>query len=151
MHTNMTVLSMQNILPLECTGALSIGVLSMPHPATPVPPTLRPTVVQATIPHDPWIDLVPFPAMRDSLILHRSDFDEDDFCCDMLGGLFEGFDDIELRGIMVWGDPWLEESYEVTEGFARKWRWLLEGCEQLMRSTENWRRKRGLASLVTAL
>lgn len=70
-------------------------------------------------------------------------FDEDAFCTDICGGLFEGFDDCAARGVLVWGDPWEVGSWEVSEGFWRKWGWLLKGCEEMIEATNRWRIGRG--------
>jgi hypothetical protein len=42
----------------------------------------------------------------------------------------------------------LQESWEVDEGFARKWRRLLRGCDALVRSSNHWRASRGEKRLV---
>lgn len=81
--------------------------------------------------------------MRDNMIRLAGQFDEDALCDDVLGGLFEGFDDVEGRGILIWGEPWLEAAYEVSEGFAKKWGFLLKGCEALAEATSLWREARG--------
>jgi hypothetical protein len=44
--------------------------------------------------------------MRDNLILMRGEYDPNEICDDMVGGLFEGFDSIEIRGVLAWSDPW---------------------------------------------
>jgi len=92
--------------------------------------------------------IVPFPAMRDNLILNDGKFDEDDLCCDLVGGLYEGFNDVESRGIMVWGEPWSADGWEVSEGFAKKWGFLLKGCGDLIEATNRWRQRRGESRLV---
>lgn len=46
-------------------------------------------------------------------------------------------------GLIVWADPWLQESWEVDEVFARKYRRLLKGCDALIRSSNHWRASRG--------
>jgi len=51
-------------------------------------------------------------------------------------------------GLIVWDYPWLQRSWEVDELFARKYRVLLRGCEELIRSTNFWRRRRGEDDLV---
>lgn len=81
--------------------------------------------------------------MRDNLILNRDKYDHDDLCCDLVGGLYDGFDNVENMGLMIWGDPWTEEGWEVSEGFARKWGWTLKGCTKLLDATNMWRDKRG--------
>ena len=86
--------------------------------------------------------------MRDNMILQAAAIDHDALCEDVLGGLYEGYDDCESRGVLVWGDPWVEEAWEVTEGFIEKWGSLLKGCVVLMESTNRRREARGEDRLV---
>jgi hypothetical protein len=69
----------------------------------------------------------------------------------MVGGLYEGFNDLELRGIMVWSDPWHPDGWEVTEGFARKWGFLLKGCGELIEASNRWRAMRHEDRLVVEI
>jgi hypothetical protein len=39
-------------------------------------------------------------------------------------------------------------NWEVSPGFLRKWGWLLNGCEEMLRATDEWRESRGEASLA---
>ncbi|KAK9478906.1 hypothetical protein V1514DRAFT_330107 [Lipomyces japonicus] len=85
-----------------------------------VPASLRPTVLQGEIPHIQYVDALPFEGLRDKLLigLHTGSFDEIEFCTDLLND-----------GFRIWGnDPTLPMAWEVTEPFARKWRWLLDDC-----------------------
>ncbi|PVH95748.1 hypothetical protein DM02DRAFT_570697 [Periconia macrospinosa] len=75
-------------------------------------------------------------------------FDQDDLCADTCGGLYDGFDHCEAKGMLVWGEPWRVESWEISEGFARKWGWLLEGCEEMIEATNAWRARRGEEGFV---
>lgn len=50
-------------------------------------------------------------------------------------------------GLILWGDPTIEESWELTPGFLRKWAWTMEGCDDLIYSTNRWRRIRGEAPI----
>ncbi len=50
--------------------------------------------------------------------------------------------------MMLWGEPWAEDGWEVSEGFARKWSFLVAGCESLLKSTNKWRELRGESGLV---
>lgn len=53
-------------------------------------------------------------------------------------------EEAERFGFVCWGDPWRVESWEIEEGFVRKWGWLLrENCEDLLSVTDRWRRVRG--------
>ncbi|CAD6445934.1 e53fe445-2a3b-439e-ab96-2687b9f0a5ed-CDS [Sclerotinia trifoliorum] len=54
---------------------------------------------------------------------------------------FEDQDDYTAgrKCLITWGDPWRVESWEVTPGFIRKWGWSLEGCDDLIQSSNRWR------------
>lgn len=124
-----------------------------------LPPNLAPTHHQMTIGHSAWLNMFPHPRLRDNLILNEGKFDAYDFCNDIFGELIEprlgakfettGFveeteDEITngRRGLIIWGEPWDREGWEVMPGFVRKWGWVLEGCEDLIASSNRWRAKR---------
>ncbi|KAL5373001.1 hypothetical protein DPSP01_013066 [Paraphaeosphaeria sporulosa] len=69
-------------------------------------------------------------------------------CDDICGGLYDGFDHVESRGLLVWGDPWLVRSWEISPGFAKKWAFLLAGCGEMVSATNTWRESRGEEPLV---
>ena len=111
-----------------------------------LPDNMRPTDLQRSVPHHPWIDLLPLPRMRDNFLCAAQaqvgTVDEDAMCRDIVDvGAGEG---IEHAALVVWGDAWDPGAWEATEGFLRKWGWLLEGCEELLEGTNRWRRERGL-------
>jgi hypothetical protein len=118
--------------------------------SSPLPSSLHPTSLQRSTPHFPWIDLFPHAGMRDTLIRAGSRLDVHEFCADMLGSIFNQSLSQKESGFMVWGESWLVESWEMTEGFVRKYAWLLEdeGCEDIIRATNRWRERRGEAVLV---
>jgi hypothetical protein len=66
----------------------------------------------------------------------------------MIGELFEGYNDLEMKGILVWGEPCCVDGYEVMEGFLRKWGWLLKGCGELIEASNRWKALRGEEPLV---
>ena len=107
------------------------------------PVSLHPTLLQGSTLHHPWIDIFPFPRMRDnylrSITNNTITWDEDELC-----------DDIHQCGttsqdasFIIWGEPWDPRNWEASIAFLRKWMWLLEGCPEILRSTNYWRRKRG--------
>lgn len=76
-----------------------------------------------------------------------------EFCMDMTGDMFNtsngNCNSMSQGGLLVWGDSWMIESWEMTEGFVRKWGWLLdEGCDEIVRSTNRWREGRGEDALI---
>ncbi|TVY44369.1 hypothetical protein LSUB1_G000697 [Lachnellula subtilissima] len=137
--TNMKIMSLLHTMPAECGAAF--GIATLPAPDN-IPVSLQPTPLQQAVSHEAWIDCLPIGAMRDNLIINFGKYDHDELCCDLIGGLYEGFDDIQLRGILVWSDPWLSDGWEVTEGFAKKWSFLLKGCSELIESTNRYRASR---------
>ncbi|KAH8812498.1 hypothetical protein F5884DRAFT_785562 [Xylogone sp. PMI_703] len=110
------------------------------------PGCLLPTTLQKIIPHHVWIDVLPFPRLRDNILLlesgispHSPKYDDDALCRWMIGV----HPDQKEGGLILWGEPWDPASWEITEDFARHWSWMLSGCWDLFKSTNRWRRKRG--------
>ncbi|RAH48782.1 DUF3425 domain-containing protein [Aspergillus brunneoviolaceus CBS 621.78] len=116
-----------------------------------LPTALRPTVIQRTVPHHPWLDLMPFPRMRDTLILAQAYMGDEQLCHDLCGNRVPcaGCRDLSRpggigeTGVLVWRDPWDPSGWEVTETFARSWGWVLQDCVDLFNSTNAWRIERG--------
>ncbi|GKT51151.1 uncharacterized protein ColSpa_11332 [Colletotrichum spaethianum] len=101
---------------------------------------LKPTEMQLTSEHHPWLDLLPLPRMRDNLIKAGQDWNDEELCLDMIGN---GDAPSGQGGMILWGEPWDPNNWEVTEDFVEKWRWILQGCEEMIRSSNYWRAKRG--------
>ncbi|KAI9320753.1 hypothetical protein BX666DRAFT_1910903 [Dichotomocladium elegans] len=97
---------------------------------------LQPTLLQLAIPHDPRIDLVPAPHMRDRMIIFRDQMDYDR-CFSML-----------LNGaVQHGGDPTLAESWELPPEFFNEF-WYLT-IDYDIRRTNKWRRLKGLPEIKT--
>ncbi|KAI7855652.1 hypothetical protein BDC45DRAFT_568087 [Circinella umbellata] len=97
-----------------------------------LPFAIQPTLLQLTIPHDPRIDLIPTPHMRDRMILFRDQFSLDDcFRCLLSGSVFHG------------GDPAIAGNWELPAEFFEKY-WFLTIDFSLQRTTNRWRRMQGL-------
>ncbi|KAL4953471.1 hypothetical protein BDW69DRAFT_165177 [Aspergillus filifer] len=146
----------QNIRAIGMTGEwacgdddISIFNLLAPHHLAyneeNIPISLRPTHIQRTIPHHPWLDFFPFPKMRDRLILAEHLYDDDELCHDLMA--FWDTRNTQAT-LIVWGQSWDPLSWEVTEGFLAKWGWLLRGSPELLLSTNYWRRSRGERPLI---
>ena len=130
----------------ECSdAALYVSPDSDAATLQSLPQSLHPTVLQRTVPHEGWIDIIPHPRLRDNCIRAIGTFDEDQLWSDTIGGLFEGFPDseVEHRGVLIWSTPWSTSGWELSEGFWRRWGWLLGGCMDILDATNHWRRKRG--------
>jgi hypothetical protein len=121
------------------------------------------------------MDLLPLPAMRDNLIAMAGYFDEDELCADLVGGIFDEppptlppnqasaqDEQSESNGytdqgggrqgsdgeLVAWSDPWDIGGWELTEGFVRKWGFLLRGCGEIIEVTNRWRAVRDEEPLV---
>lgn len=114
---------------------------------TLLPPALRPTHIQRTVPHHPWLDLFPIPRMRDIMILAGDSYDDERLCHDMLGDRFSRLDLEGKAGLIVWKDPWDPTGWEVTPTYMNFWGWTVHGCWDLFISTNVWRAKRGEKAL----
>ncbi|KAL4917191.1 hypothetical protein BDW62DRAFT_202007 [Aspergillus aurantiobrunneus] len=137
-----------------------------------LPDSLAPTEAQMSCIHATQINVLPFPRMRENLIRRERSFDHAEFVADVVGDLVDttmfrlptadtatttdlvpeytvavhGDDDevtSDRNGLIVWGEPHRAESWEATPGFLRKWMWRVEGCEELLESSNRWRRVRG--------
>ncbi|KAF4456247.1 hypothetical protein FALBO_15467 [Fusarium albosuccineum] len=77
---------------------------------------LRPTHQQIVVEHHPFIDAIPFKDIRDNIIHHMDDMDEDEFFHDSLNHLtcWGG-----VAGAHT-GSPWDGRSWEATEVFLQK-------------------------------
>lgn len=144
---NMSILSMMDHFPQQCGRSLRIPCFGSITPER-IPLDLQPTPMQESVPHAFWINAIPFPRLRDNLIIMSGKYDSDGLLYDLGQGLYEGFDDPERRGFLVWGDPWRADGWEVSEGFAGKWGWMLAGCMDVMEFTNRWRDIRGEEKLV---
>ncbi|KAK1446656.1 hypothetical protein CCUS01_12289 [Colletotrichum cuscutae] len=133
-------ITMPMICDDDCVSPFGSDPMYNVNTAWNVPYFLKPTETQLTTIHHPWLDFLPLPRMRDNLIKAGDDWDDEALCLDMVG---DGDAPSGKGGMILWGEPWDPNSWEVTEDFVEKWRWILEGCEEIIRSSNYWRAKRG--------
>lgn len=140
--TNMHILCIPYMF--SCDEPPSMRVNPLPLPKA-MPLALMPTSMQRTVPHYAWIDVFPLPVLRDNLIQLQESIDTCDLCDDVLGAMWD--DQVEphddRNGVVVWGEPWDVNSWELMEGFVQKWGWMLTGCSELIEATNKWRVLRG--------
>lgn len=99
-------------------------------PTTPGPPSLMPTHLQQTIPHHGYIDMIPFPDLRDRILETLAVINEEELCRDLQS------DDWK-----IWGKrPWEPKSWEFAQDFVLKWWFLLD--DDILRMTNFWRMQR---------
>lgn len=95
-------------------------------------PSLAPLEIQRSVPHHPYIDLMPFPEFRQAILEQLRDnpysINQVELCQDLEDG------GLRLRGQY----PYQPTGYELTEAFAAKWGYLFLG-EQVIAATNFWR------------
>lgn len=139
------------------------------QPFGDVPESLRPTPLQRSTSHEVWIDIIPSARMRDNAILAVAEgrLRNEDLCADILRGICGegkgrgravqsetgrggGGNDVDEARLIVWKDPWDPRGWEVTEGFLKKWGFLLrgDGEDDMVKATNRWRALRGEDPIV---
>ncbi|EXJ79556.1 hypothetical protein A1O3_07835 [Capronia epimyces CBS 606.96] len=116
---------------------------------THLPPNLQPTLVQLSTPHHPIIDLLPWPAVRDRLIMVLSQPPE----ARPAGAasptaLLDLVYDLEdsAEGVRIFGDdPFSAQSWEVGETVFRAWWWMFD--RDVVRRSNELRALRGAPML----
>ncbi|KAI9510419.1 hypothetical protein F5148DRAFT_1179216 [Russula earlei] len=99
-----------------------------------LPASLRPTLVQRTVPHESVIDRIPHPDLRDRLILLRGRFNLVDCLHDF------------TSAVTIHGDDVLAHTnWEIGEVWLRRYGFLLE--PNTLSISNKWRRDRGLPEL----
>ncbi|KAJ3504987.1 hypothetical protein NLJ89_g7654 [Agrocybe chaxingu] len=100
-----------------------------------LPASLRPTMIQRTIPHESVVDRVLHPELRDRMILLRQRFELVDCLMDL------------RQSVTIHGDDVLAHSnWEIGESFIRKYSYLID--VPVLKITNRWRRERGQPELV---
>ncbi|KAI0537999.1 hypothetical protein GGR58DRAFT_321651 [Xylaria digitata] len=114
-----------------------------------LPQTWRPTVSQSSIPHHPVIDLLPWPNVRDRIILLMGLPDE--ARPPALAGplaIAQLAYDLEdaAEGVRIWGDDPCElTAWEVGQVLFERWWFIFD--RQVFDQSNYWRRLRGAATL----
>lgn len=139
------VASIRPVAVEDTCSSVALHLMPVSDDMRSVPPSLQPTQLQSTIPHEDWLESIPHPKWRDNILLALGTFDAHQLWSDTIGGLFEGFpaSEIEQRGLMVWNTPWDVTGWEVSEGFYMRWKFLFKGCDDALVSTNKWRVLRG--------
>ncbi|KAI1170561.1 hypothetical protein F4777DRAFT_591869 [Nemania sp. FL0916] len=114
-----------------------------------LPQVWRPTLSQSNIPHHPVIDLLPWPNVRDRLIMLMA-LPEDARPPAAAGplGIAQLTYDLEdaAEGIRIWGDnPCEPSSWEVGQVLLERWWFVFD--RQVIEQSNHWRELRGAAAL----
>jgi hypothetical protein len=138
-------------LASNCRFGEDIPIFPSTYGNDNLPQSLVPTALQRCTPHADWIDLLPSPRMRDNAIRTQHLFSNLDLVADIMGDYLchgmrsrqgDGGVESEVK-LLVWSNPWEPGGWELTEGFVRKWRFLVDGCDDLFQATNQWRKIRG--------
>ncbi len=99
-----------NILPVDstictlpvdstiCTIASRYRDVTTLYPLKPdIPPSLIPTAFQQAHDHSTWIDVIPFPRIRENLIRYEGSFDPWELLQDLVGDVFNSRPDLRHR------------------------------------------------------
>jgi hypothetical protein len=119
------------LLEIQCSLLDGFHVRASP---SKLPPSLAPTARQQVVPHKTFVDILPWPSLRDRILASLTVINEEEF----LTGLQE---------CRTWGNvPWDPMGWEVGPEFARKWWFLMD--ETVLASTNFWRAQRGEKPLI---
>ncbi|KAL5527283.1 hypothetical protein ACEPAG_6074 [Sanghuangporus baumii] len=102
-----------------------------------LPQSLRPTLVQRTVPHESVIDSIPYPELRDRLILLRGRFD-------LVDALHDYTKSLTLHG----DDVLAHSNWELGENWLRRYGFLVD--QPVLNICNRWRRERGEPELLLA-
>ena len=97
-------------------NSLCVGLVCSWRQPPDVPETLQPTPLQLTTPHPIWIDRLPFPRMRDNMILLIQMINLEEFYVDLF--LKESF---HIDRSKASHDP---AAYQIDRAFRAKWGYL---------------------------
>lgn len=127
----------------------SFGGLGFDH----LPTNLRPTKIQLLIPHHPILDILPWPTVRNKMIVIFSQPpDSRPVQAASPTSLLEFVYDIEdgSEGVRIWGnDPYSDKNWEVGEKVFSNWWWAFDS--QIIKHSNFLRRQRGAPTLGQGL
>lgn len=108
-----------------------------------LPSHLAPTALQKTVKHHPWIDLLPFPKLRDNILqgLQSGQLDEDRLVDDLLCHFIDSAG-TQTSSLIIWGNSWDMSGWELSQEFLAKWAFLFDGCREVLEATNHWRMQR---------
>lgn len=99
---NMRTLNTLPADPTICTMASVCRDDTALYPLRPdMPPSLIPTALQQTRYHSAWINVIPFPRVRDNLIRYEGCFDPRELMQDLVGELLNSTPALQRRGVPV--------------------------------------------------
>lgn len=107
-------------------------------------PMLRPSTLQLSHPHHPYLDILPSPVLRNRIIqllqIQPPPFDPDQLCQDLRsdGLICWGSTRRDRRDAVGSGAPWDIRSWEIKPWFLKKWWMLFDGPDCEMYQHSRW-------------
>ncbi|KAI9712655.1 MAG: hypothetical protein M1820_001276 [Bogoriella megaspora] len=121
------------ILDLTCMQE-PLDSFNIRAPINNLPQAIMPTLQQQTVPHKPYVDVLPWPSLRDRVLKSLTVINEQELVMDLVS-------------LTVWGTtPWDPMGWEVAPEFAQKWWFLMD--DGIMHSTNFWRAQKGEVPLM---
>ncbi|PVH76768.1 NAD(P)-binding protein [Cadophora sp. DSE1049] len=117
-------LNIASKLELACAQDSGFNIVA---PVNSLPPSLAPTLQQRFVPHKPYVDMLPWPSMRDRILNSPSSINDIEFQADMASN------DIKVWGATSW-DP---VGWEISPNFAKKWWFLID--DGILQTANFWR------------
>ncbi|KEF55884.1 uncharacterized protein A1O9_07464 [Exophiala aquamarina CBS 119918] len=146
--TNVLILGHLHLISQQtCRFGSCTTIFPNPYQRKSLPESLKPTELQRSTSYPDWIDIMPSPRMRDNATRTQRLISNAELCADLMGGISGKQHNIE-SAIIVWSDPWEPRGWELSQGFIRRWWFLVEGCNDLFEATNRWRDLRGDDPLV---
>jgi hypothetical protein len=91
-----------------------------------IPTHLQPTLAQILFPHHPYLDLLPFPILRERAITFATMFNPRELKLDIFQNGLACYPHSRNGGTMSSKQPWDIRSWEVKPWFLKKWRLLMD-------------------------
>lgn len=140
------VVANANLLGLDFTALRTgIPVFTPQSAINNLPPDLEPIPLQRQVPHDVILDTIPHMGLRSNILnaVARDQLDTAALSREIrASGALDN--DGARGGLIVGGFAPQMSSWELSEGFVRRWiDVLLEGCDDLIEATNRWRTGRG--------
>ena len=139
---------------LGCAGSIweleaTSPFYNAPDAAKQLPANLQPTASQATVPHHPVLDLLPWPRVRDRIIgvLSLPEAARPPAAAGELALIQFSYDmEDGAEGMRVWGgDIYDPAAWEVGQVFFQQWWFIFD--RQVIERSNYWRRLRGAPEL----
>lgn len=128
MTASAALVAIAHCLNLDCQDKPGFHIRAT---ANNLPPPIAPTQLQKSVAHPSYLDMLPWASLRDRLIKSLPTINQAELT-----------HDLQIGSLRVWGTvPWEPMGWEVSEDFAKRWWFLMDGG--IIQTTNFWRSQRG--------